>query len=225
MSTTLNLNAMIADVQNRIPMNLTSPYITDRLNESFRWIAQQDSFVWALRRTTVTVNNATMDFPLPTDADPGDPMALYGGSSTIAIPYIPFEKWSQQVNFNQPLPGNTFSAWTVINTGSAYIGKLATNATLSGVITLNLFYHQTAVPVTNGAAFFPSPDEFDSLIVDLTEAEIKRRYNIAGWDSVQQKATESAKKLIDAYRSSKRFTEGMSDLAANAQEASASRAE
>jgi len=224
-STTLNLNAMVADVQNRIPMGLSSSYITDRLNESFRWIAQQESFLWNLRRTTVAVDAVTVDFPLPAGADPGDVMSLYGSAFEYEIPFIPFVRFSQQGVWNRGPQSGMFSAWTILNTGSSYMGKMAPDTELVAPEELNLFYHATVSPISLGTAFFPSPDEFDSLIVDLTEAEIKRRYYLAGWEGVQQKATEQVKKLMDVYASSKKYIQGLADQAARTQEAQVKRAE
>jgi len=225
MSSTLSFGDMVALLQQRIPMGIQSAYCKDRLNESYRWIAQQDSFMWALRRTTVTVNATTVDFQLPSDADPGDVMMLYGQSFKAEIPFVPFDKWGLQEVFNSPPPSGLFSAWTITNNGTIYQGKLAPDTTLSGAVTLNLFYHAIAVQLTNDNEFYPSPDEFDTVIVDLSEAEIKRVYHLAGWQDIQSKATESAKKLIDSYRSSKRYIEGLANQAMNAQEAQLKRAE
>jgi len=225
MSTTLNLAAMVTDIQNRIPMGLASAYIVDRLNEAFRWIAQQESFLWNLRRTTVAVDPGNVDFPLPSDADPGDVMSLYGSTFEYEIPFIPFIRFSQQGVWNRAPELGTFSAWTIVNNGTSYFGKLAPDTPLLVPATLNLFYHATVAVITNTALFFPSPDEFDSLIIDLAEAEIKRRYYLAGWEAVQQKATEQTKKLIDVYASSKKYIQGLADQARRTEEATLKRSE
>ena len=216
---------MVTDVQNRIPIGLTQAYIILRLNESFRWIAQQSSFMWQLRRLQVAVDQVTVDFPLPSDADPGDVMSLYGQDFRYEIPYIPFQQFSQQMEFSQPPQGGIFSVWTIVNTGGVYIGKLAPDTQLTDPVVLNLFYHASVLVVDNPALFFPSPDEYDDLIVDLTESEIKRRYYIAGWQDIQAKAVESAKTLKDVYSSDKTYIEGLADQIRRTQEAQAKRAE
>lgn len=231
MSTTLSIGDMVLDVQSRIPMGLGSPYIILRLNETFRWIAQQESFMWQLRKTTVAVDPATVDFPLPDDADPGDIMSLYGVDFKTEIPFIPFQRFSGQMYFSSPIPASApFSAWTIVSPAppaqpGLYMGKLAPDTPLLNPVKLNLFYHASAQPVTDPNLFFPSPDEFDSLIVDLTEGEIKRRYHIGGFEQVQQKAIEGVKKLMDTYKSSKSYIQGMADQAARTQEAQLKRAE
>ena len=223
---------MVLDIQSRIPMGLGQPYIILRLNETFRWIAQQESFMWQLRRKIVAVDPDTVDFPLPDDADPGDIMSLYGEDFKAEIPFIPFQRFSQQQIFPSRIPvAAPFSAWTIVAPAPpaqpppAFIGKLAPDTPLLAPVELNLFYHASAQPVTDPDLFFPSPDEFDSSLVDLTEAEIKRRYHIGGYEQVQQKAIESVKKLTDVYKSSKTLIQGMADQAARTQEAQLKRAE
>lgn len=227
MSGTLNIGQMVADVKNRVPIGLDSSYVIDRLNESFRWISQQESFVWNLRRQSVAVDPLTVDFPLPATADPGDLMSLYGSNYKYEIPFIPFERFSQQHGFTRPTPVDCpFSAWTIVAVGTPpYIGKLAPDTPLANPVELFLFFHETVVAVIQNDLYFPSPDEFDSMIVDLTEAEIKRRYNLFGWDSVQQKAQDQLAKLKDVYRSSKKYIQGMADQAVRTQEANLKRAE
>lgn len=226
MSTTLSVGDMVTDLKNRIPIGLQDAYIITRLNESFRWIAQQSSFMWNLRRVTVAVDTVTVDFPLPAEADPGDVMSLYGQDFQYEIPYIPFQQFSQQGVFSNPPPNGIFSAWTIINTGGVYMGKMAPDTPITGnAPILNLFYHASVVAVTDPLLFFPSPDEYDDLIVDLTEAEIKRRYYIAGWQDIQAKAIESAKSLKDVYSSSKTIIQGLVDQIKRTQEAQAQRAE
>ena len=213
-------------------MGLGQPYIILRLNETFRWIAQQESFMWQLRKTTVAVDPDTVDFPLPDDADAGDIMALYGSSLKSEIPFIPFTRFSQEEIFLSNMTSDEpFSAWTIVapappsQPSAGYMGKLAPDTPLANPVELNLFYHATAQPVTDPDLFFPSPDEYDLTIVDGTEAEIKRRYHIGGYEQVQQKFVESVKKLIDTYRSSKSYIQGMAEQAARTQEAQLKRAE
>jgi hypothetical protein len=222
---TLLVSDMVSLLQQRIPVGLTNAYCIARLNEGFRWIAQQDSFMWALRRVPVTVNASSVDFPLPADAAPGDPMSLYGQAFKYEIPFVPFEKFSVQEVFNTPPILGNFSAFTITNNGTIYHAKLAPDTALSGPVTLNLFYHTIPFQTTSLSDSYPSPDEFDSLIVDLAEAEIKRVYHYTGWQDVQSKATEEVKKLANSYRSSKRSIEGMASEAMNAQEAQLKKAE
>jgi hypothetical protein len=225
MSSTLTVQAMVDDIKNRIPIGLQDAYIIKRLNESFLWIGQQASFMWNLRRVPVAVDEVTVDFPLPNEADPGDVMSLYGADFRYEIPFIPFQQFSQQQEFSQPPQGGIFSAWTIINTGGIYMGKLAPDTELDDPVVLNLFYHASTLAVVEPEMFFPSPDEFDYLIVDLTEAEIKRRYYIAGWQDIQAKALESAKSLKDVYASDKTIIQGLADQVKRTQEAQAQRAE
>ena len=228
----LSLGDMVLDIQSRVPMGLGQSYIILRLNETFRWIAQQESFMWQLRQTTVAVDPATVDFPLPADADPGDIMSLYGVDFKAEIPFRPFQQFSQQMIFAHPIsPEAPFSIWTIVapappsEPSAGYMGKLAPDTPLPNPVKLNLFYHATVLPVTDPNLSFPSPDEFDLTIVDGTEAEIKRRYHIGGYEQVQQKFVESVKKLNDVYRSSKSYIQGLADQAERTQAQQLARAE
>jgi len=228
MSQTLDLGAMIALIQQRVPIGLGTQYITDRLNESFRWIEQQAGFIWDLRRVTRAVDQAGAFFTFPSNPDPGKPIAVYPDTGTTlknVIPQIPFEEFAAQLQFNSPPPNGVFSTWTLDFTGTEYVGRLAPNTALASPVNIVLWYHTMVVPVTNTNDFYPSPDEFDSMIVDLTEAEVKRVYNIGGFETAQKKAEDQVMKIVDRYRSSKMFTEGLSEAAMDAQEAQAKRAQ
>src|SRR6266568_3349047 len=95
MSQTLDTNTMIAQLQARIPMGLSSAYCMQELNKAWRWLEQQGAFVWNVRSTTVAVPLNGTTFPLPGDVDMGKDMLLFPtslASYATAISYVPFDQ-------------------------------------------------------------------------------------------------------------------------------------
>lgn len=211
MSTTLSTQTMLAMLARRCPYGYTASVAMDELNNAFRWICQQGSFPWMMRKTTAAVAMTTGALTLPGDFDPGRPAVLYGAAahaSPFEIPHMPWDKAVKQ-QVHQTSGAKVYSCWTFFAT------LIGTTVTFSGLVfpasaatadeSLPFVYHSVQFPaLTSGAAtFFPTPDHFDSLIVDLAESELMRQYQVAGWDIVYKRATDQLRAMLSAYQTTK----------------------
>jgi hypothetical protein len=243
MSKTLSTNAMVAEVQRRVPIGIPAGTCLDRLNEAYRWICQQGSFVWMLNQGTVTITSPALPagrsgtFTLPTDFDPGRPAyILYGG---LEIPYKPYDVAQKHQTYNTTVGANQFSLWSFRTSFAAapvtysYIGQVFPEASypLNGTTTtLTIIYHTTtASPLVTTTppvySYYPTPDAFDSFIVDMAESELRRTYGLAGFENLIQKAQGSLQMMLDAYRSTKPTMMGVMDQTRQTQESQAAKAE
>lgn len=233
---------MVTRLQRKFPLGLGSTDCMDFLNEGFRKINQMsaDGFIWQFKNTTVVLPaGAQIANPLPVDFDPGKSAFLYG-ANTISptptlIPYkTPGEFVNQQLFPNQQIAA--FACWTfypnftlIAPTSYPYTLKLAPNDAFplaGGGLTLPFFYHAVNFQPFVAAAniFFPTPDQFDSLIIDLAEAELSRIYGHAGWDKIAMQATQAVTALIDTYRTDRYDLAGLTGEAMQAQEKATERA-
>ena len=64
MSSTLSTQDMVAEVQARFPIGLTSTFVINRINWAFRWIEQRGDFTWMLRKASVTITTGEFPFPV-----------------------------------------------------------------------------------------------------------------------------------------------------------------
>lgn len=235
MSTTLSTSAMVTKLQQKFPIGILSAQWMDFLNEAFRKINQMSKggFIWQLKNTNIVVPTGTqVGTALPTDFDPGKSAFLSGpvaGTATL-IPYKSVEEFMTEQDF-QTLTGiGMFSCWTFRPTftfgpPTSYLWAmwLAPNTAFPigvGGITLNLWYHaMNYAPLTAASnVFFPTPDQFDSLVLDLAEAEARREYTASGWEKLAASATQSLNEMIDTYRTDRYNLAGLSDTMAQAQE-------
>lgn len=109
----------------------------------------------------------------------------------------------------------------------AFLAYLAPGSAAPSGTTFSLpfIYHvKPAVLTMSTAQFFPSPDEFDDIIIQLAEAEAKRIYGIAGWQDVMSIGMQALAPLTDQYKSTN-LNLGLGVQAAQSQEAQAKRAE
>ena len=97
---------------------------------------------------------------------------------------------------------------------------------LPGAVTLDFFYHSVAFPpfTVGPAVYFPTPDQFDSFIIDLAEAELARVYKVSGFEKVAGAATAALAEMIDNYRTDRFDLAGLMDETMQAQEKGAERA-
>ena len=63
----------------------------------------------------------------------------------------------------------------------------------------------------SASVYFPTPNSFDNLIIELAEAEARRIYGLAGWDIIQKRAESAIVNLLDSYRSTKNVLAGLTD--------------
>jgi hypothetical protein len=229
MSNLLSTSVMVADCQTRVPIGLDSTYWMKKLNEAYRWITQKGNFIWELRHTDITVNAFIVSFTVPTDCNPGKPMYLAGPMSGLVpaptldsiVPQVPWEDaWIQRSSEMGNIPG-AVSCWALRTNFSAgpppvyaYRGYIFPPDSLTTDSDFRFIYHAdvSSTELTSAAnQFFPTPNCFDNLLIELAEAETRRIYGIAGWDIVQKRAESAIVSLLDPYRSTKNAAAGMVD--------------
>jgi len=243
---------MEALVSAKVPMNLTTSFIDDRIFEAYRWIEQQGAFLWDVVNTDVVVRSGTFfvapaDMPTNPPVDVGKPIIIYGSTSPsylpgrVQIPYVSPDKIGLHQLYHTPTIAGFFSCFTIITsaadvgfgpTGSSpwpdnvpYI-QFAPSAAIPGSdMSFHCIYHQQ--PIMNVANFgsssnfFPTPDAFDDLIVNLAVAFTKEMYGLMGADDAIKKSQAQISQLLDRYRSDKLFAEGLMAEASQAQETQA----
>jgi len=109
----------------------------------------------------------------------------------------------------------------------AYLAYLApaAAANASGSTTLPFIYHTKPTVLTMSASqFFPSPDDFDDVLVWLAAASIQQTYGIVGWQALREDAMQAMAPLIDVYKSTN-LDVGLMDQSKVTAEANAKRAE
>lgn len=239
MSTTLSTSAMVTKLQQKFPIGIQITQWMDFLNEGFRKINQMSKggFIWQLKKAVFSLPaGAQTTNTLPADFDPGKSAFLYGTSSQptlTLIPYKPVEEFVNEQHFQTTAIG-LFYSWTFSPsftfgppTSYQWLFRLAPDAAfpLPGPTALNFYYHAVSYPAFSWASnvYFPTPDQFDSLIVDLAEAEARREYSAAGWDKLAAAATQAIHEIIDTYRTDRYDLAGVTDVVAQAQEKSAER--
>jgi hypothetical protein len=241
LSTTLSTNAMIAKLQQKYSIGIGTVQWTDFLNEAFRKLNQMSKggFIWNLKTTTLAIPaGGPTAVALPVDFDAGKSAFLYGATTitptSTLIPYKPVEEWVNEQHFQTTAIG-MFSSWTFYPnftlgppTTYGFVLRLAPLTAFplgGGGVSLPFFYHAVNMPAFTAAAnvYFPTPDQFDSFIMDLAEAEARRVYGGAGWDKLAAGATQSINEIIDTYRTDRYDLAGISDVVAQAQEKAAER--
>jgi len=237
MSTLLSTSTMVARLQQRIPMNLDGQFCMDKLNESYMWIEQQGAFVWNVKLATITLVALGTQVLAPTDMDVGKPASIYPRlpipgivAATTEIPYVPMDEFSLHEIYHTPTMQGVFSVFTIYIPTGFYTILFApqTNAPIINTDYV-VFYHMInpalSTPLTIGPNYFPTPDQFDTLLIDLAEAEIKRIYRLGGWAEALQKAQASASVELDKYRSPKRDLAGVQEQTKEVQEKSLNQAQ
>lgn len=229
MSTTLSTQAMVTMLNRKT--GLAVPDGIDFLNEAFRKInqSQKGGFIWQFKQTTLLIPGAYADIPLPVDFDPGK-TAILRGDGTVSylntiIPYMLMKDWVNEQHYQTTQPGG-FTAWTFFPTFTnpvsyVYKMKLGPPGAFTGVIaSMDFFYHAlNYAPVPSGPAnYFPTPDQFDNLIVDLAVAEVRNVYRMSGQADEVQKAMAAINEIIDTYRTDRYDLAGLTDQVAQAQE-------
>lgn len=233
MSNLTSTTAMVAQLQTRVPIGLSSTFWMTKLNEAYRWISQKGNFIWDLNGTDVSVNAGVNYFDIPSDCDPGKPMYVagpYAWSGTgdtmkSTIPYKPWDETLDQQFAEVTAPPGLFSCFTVLTIFTAgpppvyaYQGVLypesAKPTVTTGTGSFNFIYHAdvsgTEIPLAANQ-YFPTPNSFDNLLIELAEAEARRIYGLSGWDVIQKRAESAIVNLLDSYRSTKNVLAGLVD--------------
>lgn len=110
-------------------------------------------------------------------------------------------------------------------TNWSFVGILLPVSAGSNGHILSFIYHQsTKTPLSVGNnVYFPSPDVFDSAIIELAESEVRRIYNLAGWEVIRTRTQEQVLSIIDGYHTTKQTMAGLADEARQLQESQAVR--
>lgn len=242
MSTSLTTTMMVARLQRKFGQGLSATDAMDYLNEGFRKITQMSKggFIWQLKQGTVALPaGPQVANALPGDFDPGKSAIVYGDGTVTPtktmIPWKPYQEAVNQQHFQAPQIG-AFSCWTFkpnftlappTNYGwtAVFFPDTAFPLALGGV-TLPIVYHAVDFgPFPIGTnVFFPTPNQFDSLIIDLAEAELTRVYGRAGWEKLAGQATAAVQEIIDTYRTDRYDLAGLADQVMQANEKQAERA-
>lgn len=236
MSTLLSTSAMVAECQSRVPIGLSSTFWMKKLNEAYRWISQKGNFIWDLKGADINVPGLINYFDLPTDCDPGKPMYLVGpisvfstaGTLDTLVPYVAWDDaglqkfsevgaypgvvegvvscWSFRANFTYAGAPPTWNY--------KYTGYYFPADAISTPAQFCLVYHTdvSGVEYTSSASvFFPTPNSFDNLMIELAEAEARRIYGLSGFEIIQKRAESAVVNLLDSYRSTKNVLSGIID--------------
>jgi hypothetical protein len=230
-STTLSMTAMVAKLQRKTGLGLGSADCVDFLNEAFRKVNQMSKggFIWQLKTTSIVIPAVEGPVALPADFDPGKTAVLRGDGvvtpTKTIIPYTSAKEFVNEQNYQTTGIG-MFSAWTfrpVFNAPLTYAYELLmAPSTAFGppATSLSFTYHAVNfAPVPSGANnYFPTPDQFDSMIVDLAIAEVRNVYRMSGEQSEVEQAVAAISQVIDTYRTDRYDLAGLSDQMAQAQE-------
>jgi hypothetical protein len=231
---------MVAQLQTRVPIGLSSTFWMTKLNEAYRWISQKGNFVWDLKEPTelftLLVNNTIKK--LPPDCDPGKPIYLSGpissaGSSNTSVStVIPFKPWDELLDQQYAevvAPTGLFSCFSIVsrfeNNPYPPPSKLydyavqfypvsAAPTPSTGDFTFKMVYHADVGSTEfalGTSIYFPTPNSFDNLLIELAEAEARRIYGLAGWEIIQKRAESAIMNLLDSYRSTKNVLAGLVD--------------
>ena len=166
-------------------------------------------------------------------AGPVSGVSAQTGNVLSIIPYKPWDETLDQQYAEVTAPPGLFSCWTfstkfTVGAGPAYVPSYRYEARLyptsasptvtTGAFSFSFAYHvdvsSTEYATTATAAapnFFPTPNSFDNLLIELAEAEAKRIYGLAGWDVIQKRAESAIVNLLDSYRSTKNVLSGLTD--------------
>lgn len=232
MSTTLSTLQMVTMLNRKTGLGL--PDGIDFINEAFRKVnqMQKGGFIWQLKFTNINIPAFSFGpFALPADFDPGKKAVLRGDGTVTptktVIPYVPVKDFVNEENF-QTTGGGFFSAWTfyptftiTAPTSYSYVMQIAPSSALGGPpIVLPFYYHAVNFQPFAAAAnvYFPTPDQFDNLIVDLAIAEVRNVYRMSGQQDEVEQAVAAIAQIIDTYRTDRYDLAGLTDQVAQAQE-------
>lgn len=229
MSLLYTTTQLVAQLQARLPMGLASQYCMDQLNQAYQWLEQQGAFVWNITNGTVSLPLSSAVVDCPVDLDPGKVVSLYPQITASVIPisaelpYVPVDELANHQIYHLPIQAGVFSCYSIINQLGIYRFRFApVTAVSAAATTFILYYHRLnsamLTPLAIGADYFPTPNAFDIMLVDLAESEIKRIYSLSGFDTALAKAQASAALALDKYRSPKRDLAGLTEQTKEVQE-------
>lgn len=152
------------------------------------------------------------------------------GVTSYTVTILSVAVGGNSMTLNAVYAGTSASHTFTLTPSYAYTGIIyPASATPTGVGGFNLpfIYHaDTVSPLTIAAnQFFPTPASFDTMLIELAEAETRRIYGLAGWDVVQKRAELAITGMLDNYRSTKNTLAGLTDQMKQTQEKQLTRQE
>ena len=225
---------MVTRCQSRVNIGLSTAFWMEKLNEAYRWISQKGNYIWDLSGADVTISGLVNQFALPADCDPGKPMYLVGPIPSMPAPHmtlesiVPYVAWddagNQRISELPTMPG-MISCWTFRANFThtvgpppiytyTYTGYIFPIDALAVTSQFRVVYHTDVsnVEFTVGSnIYFPTPNCFDNLLIELAEAEARRIYGLAGFETIQKRAESAIVNLLDSFRSTKNVLSGLTD--------------
>lgn len=199
------------------------------INKGVRYWDSMGSFQFNSVYETFTIGGNVFQFPfsnLSKSIDPGKDIYMYMSASqsgnipiSTSTPYpVP------RIELKQYGIHGVYST-SKTNIGNMYDHYVIAGASflfyppLTGTTNMSIVYHQSTQPLTDDYSVFTLyPDDFDDIILDWSEAEVKRIYRLIGWEPLLARTMEQGKKLVDQYRTSTETSGGQEDRLRNMQD-------
>ena len=160
----------------------------------------------------------------------------YPGTAGVINSTIPYKPWDESLDqqfAEVDAPPGLFSCWTFSTFFSVGLGPYflpsysyrgylypasARPTSATGAFMFNFAYHTdvsnvefAATPTLTAPNYFPTPNCFDNLLIELAEAEARRIYGLSGFEMIQRRAESAIVNLLDSYRSTKNVLAGLTD--------------
>ncbi len=213
------LTQLAGRVQDRLPTGLDTTLLVTTLNELYQQSTLKP-LKWNLANTVLdfvlgTDPSDTGDVvaSLPADFDPGMPAFLSGDPAIgygAEIPWKSVEEAYHHQAYAVTAAEGHYSIWTFRPGGDndyqavlypASAGPPTVDA-VPGEHNLPFVYHKIITAISAGSTF-PWPEQFDPLIIDLCEAEIRRTHSWGAWEVPQKKAQDLIANLVEGYLTTK----------------------
>lgn len=224
----MTVTQMVADCALRLPIRLSTSFWTDRLNEGYRLICQQGAFPWAMKIAPVAIDT-NGNFTMPADFSPGKEPFMYVGA--IKIMYAPLDKAAMEYDLGTDGAAGFSSFSYYANLSNAplsysYTGIVfpAAARPTTGTASALLVYHSGIPDAVTASGTFPTPPEFDSVLMELAEAEAKRRYRYPDYQVAQERAKAQLQTMLQNYRSTRASQMGVAEQTLKVQDIKAAQA-
>ncbi len=199
MGQTQSTSSMIDSVIVRVPEISTRSLVLYFINRALRYWNGIAAFLYQYRTASAPLSFGPniMTLALPADLDTGGEIYLY---TTGTNPYPVRRKALDEYGIAGVYSGSKVSPnfpdhWVIVG------ANILIYPGISAGVTLNCIYQKITAPLTDSVSSFSLvPDNFDDLIVDFAEAEIKRVYRVVGWEPLMARMMDQSKMLTDAYR-------------------------
>lgn len=174
------------------------------LNRAHRWIAQQGSFLYLSKRSSLTVLSAASSAAAPADYDYGKAAALVGESGIIEYRELGvFDAVGLRTGGNV-FRGNRPAYWTfAMATTTPTIFVKPANTT-GGNITYTFTYQRRVDALVDGAGTTALPEGYeDTILLDRAELVAKRLLGIPVTQRFEQELQEQIGTFFSAQRTTK----------------------